>query len=571
MVAGSVLDRDRAENDFLYAVIAAISSSLELEHVLASIVGITREATECHAGFVYVLEGDQLVLRAASPQHRHLIGRLALHIDEGVCGWVARRNAPAFIGDNALADARMKYVPELQEERFQSMVAVPLPARAGGVLGVIVLHTVAPRDFEESVVTFLVHTASLVAGAIENAALYRETRARVDTLTKLERLGRALTGVTAREELYATVTAGARELLRAQSCHLYRPGAGGQLELAASDPAGAPPRTPSTGLLFDVLERDGNGRGTDAGLEVAPLVDGDDRLGLLCCLSPPRERFPGEAGEVLRAIGHQAAVALKKVELIERLTTESVVQDLFGALEAGAAAPALAQAARGRLDLDRPHVFLQADATAEAADRIQRRVRARFPGAHFSAGADRLGAIVLLREEADADRLARALSELADAERALIGYTGARRGFDRAARSLREAFDALRIARTLHPGGGAVCVDDAGAYRYLVHVPLDELPHDELCERLERLLDYDARRRTRLLDTLEAFLAHWRSPAACSRALFIHPNTLRQRLGRIEAIAGIDVDAADSLGLALAIKLVRLRAAAAQSPAQRSR
>ena len=68
----------------------------------------------------------------------------------------------------------MKYVPELEEERFQSMVAVPILARDGDVIGVVVLHTEAPREFDDDVLNFLVHTASLVAGAIENAQLYEE-------------------------------------------------------------------------------------------------------------------------------------------------------------------------------------------------------------------------------------------------------------------------------------------------------------------------------------------------------------------------------------------------------------
>ncbi len=38
-----------------------------------------------------------------------------------------------------------------------------------------------------SVLNFLVHTASLVAGAIENAQLYEETRRRVQALTHADR------------------------------------------------------------------------------------------------------------------------------------------------------------------------------------------------------------------------------------------------------------------------------------------------------------------------------------------------------------------------------------------------
>ena len=43
-----------------------------------------------------------------------------------------------------------------------------------------------------------------------------------------------------------------------------------------------------------------------------------------------------------------------------------------------------------------------------------------------------------------------------------------------------------------------------------------------------------------------------------ARALYIHPNTLRQRLGRIEELTGLELDDDDLLSLELAIKLARL-------------
>ena len=182
---GGALDRFRRENETLYAVIETVSSSLSLQRVLGGIVDIATDATGCHACFIYFVEGDRLMLRAASPRYSHLVGLLSLGADEGLTGWVARTKTPEFIRDDALRDPRMKYVPELEEERFQSMVAVPILSRAGGVIGVAVLHTEAPREFEDDVLKFLVHTASLTAGAIENAQLFEETRRRVEALTTL--------------------------------------------------------------------------------------------------------------------------------------------------------------------------------------------------------------------------------------------------------------------------------------------------------------------------------------------------------------------------------------------------
>ncbi len=67
------------------------------------------------------------------------------------------------------------------------------------------------------------------------------------------------------------------------------------------------------------------------------------------------------------------------------------------------------------------------------------------------------------------------------------------------------------------------------------------------------------RRRSSLLATLEEYLGQGRSPVATARALFIHPNTLRQRLARIEELTELDLGREDLLSLELATKLARLR------------
>jgi DNA-binding PucR family transcriptional regulator len=73
------------------------------------------------------------------------------------------------------------------------------------------------------------------------------------------------------------------------------------------------------------------------------------------------------------------------------------------------------------------------------------------------------------------------------------------------------------------------------------------------------LAAYDARRRTELLRTLERHLGDRGSVAPTARALYIHPNTLRQRLGRIEHLTGLALAREDLLSLELALRLHRLR------------
>jgi GAF domain-containing protein len=566
---GDALARVQRENETLYAVIKTVSSSLDLDRVLGGIVDIATDATHCHACFIYFVEEGRLVLRAASPQYSKLVGTLSWGIEEGLTGWVARTKTPEFIRDHALEDPRMKFVPELEEERFQSMVAVPVLARDGDVIGVIVLHTVAPREFDDGVLNFLVHTASLVAGAIENAKLYEGTRRRVEALTTLTQLSQALAAVTLREDLYDAVTRGARQLLGADACQIWRVDADAdELNLAGADPPDSGPRPGRAAQLLDLM-RGGRSGPVDDELVVASLAAGDEQLGILCCMAHGRA-FDEEDAELLRAVAHQTAVGLKKAELIERLTAENIVKDMFEALAAGSVEAAEAKAAEARCDLSRPHVFLHAvrvpgshegePSWPELASHFEGRLARLYPRAFFDSRHDCVRVIAPLPTAGAAavERLRQGCEELASKDGVVVGVSDVDRGAASARRRMREAADAARIGRSLVAEGGAVSYEGLGAYKYLVHLELDDAPHDRYRQCVELLIDYDRRRGAHLVETLERFLSDRGSVAASARALYIHPNTVRQRLERIERVTGLDLDEEDLLSLELALKLARL-------------
>jgi GAF domain-containing protein len=582
--------REVSESDTLYAIIGALGTSEDLDRVLDGIVGLVSDATDCHACFMYLRDGDRLRMRAASRVYAHLVGRIELGLDEGLTGWVARHNEPAFIRDNAFADPRMKYVPELEEERFQSMAAVPVPGRSGEVIGVVVVHTAAPREFDEGVLNFLVHTATLVAGPIENARLYEEARQRVDALTRLAALSEEIAAVTGHQDLYRVVTAGVRGLLGSESCELHRPDADGRrLEPAAAFPLDPEPLAEEEGAaLLDLLRRRGSrsggrragrlvraGRGGGTAVLAAPLVAGREELGVLLVLSHAGGGFADEDAELLQAVGNQVALALKKAELIERLTAENAVRDLFDALAVGTVDVAEARAQAAGFNLGRPYVIVHVDPAggparsewAAVAERVEGRLRGVDGAALTDAGRDHLRAMLPLPPGGGGDDLAaliEALSRVGTQEGVFLGVSPARQGTVDGRRSLAEAADAARIAAALLPGGGALGYDDVGAYRYLVHLPVQDAPRDRYSEAVEGLFDYDERRNTHLVETLEQYLHGRRRGAAAARTLYIHPNTLRQRLDRIEKLSGLQLAAEDLLSLELAVKLARLRRAAAE-------
>ena len=263
---------------------------------------------------------------------------------------------------------------------------------------------------------------------------------------------------------------------------------------------------------------------------------------------------------------------LKKAELIERLTAENIVKDMFEALAAGSVEAAEAKAAEARCDLTRPHVFLhtvRAPAGRRGLPRGPRwprssrracagstRARSSTPG---TTGVRAIAPLPTAARRA-VERLRQACEELAARRGSSSGsatWTAARRA---RRRRMREAADAARIGRSLVAGGGAVSYEALGAYKYLVHLELDDAPHDRYRQSVEELIEYDRRRGARLVETLERFLADRGSVAASARALYIHPNTVRQRLERIERVTGLDLGKEDLLSLELALKLARLHA-----------
>ena len=276
---------------------------------------------------------------------RALGGSVAFAVDEGLTGWVVSTRRAAFIRDNALDDPRFIHIRELEEEHFQSMVSVPVFSRAGDVIGVINLHTEAPREFARADLDFLEHTAALVAGAVENARPVRERPAPGDLADRAvpalardrpgrQRLRAALHG-------HRRVPQGARRRaggglpgrLRQPARSAGRqPRAGRLARLDTARPArrradrGLPALAPAdVRALADVVWADGA-----AGVPmVVPLVAGVERAGILAVLCPTASP---DALNLLSAIASHTAVALKHHELIGKLREENLVKDFVEGL-----------------------------------------------------------------------------------------------------------------------------------------------------------------------------------------------------------------------------------------------
>ena len=125
--------------------------------------------------------------------------------------------------------------------------------------------------------------------------------------------------------------------------------------------------------------------------------------------------------------------------------------------------------------------------------------------------------------------------------------------------SFGEARRALAIGRWSQGHGHLVMFSDLGVDRLLADVPESEI--EAYCASvLGPLESYDLTTGTALVRTLDTFLAT-RNGALAARQLFVHYNTLKNRLAKIEEVIGPFVDDPDRcLSLSLALRLRRLPA-----------
>jgi DNA-binding PucR family transcriptional regulator len=73
------------------------------------------------------------------------------------------------------------------------------------------------------------------------------------------------------------------------------------------------------------------------------------------------------------------------------------------------------------------------------------------------------------------------------------------------------------------------------------------------------VLDYDAKRRTDLVGTLQAYFRSGGSPARAAEALGVHVNTVTQRLERVGRLLGKDWSSPErALEVQLALRLHHL-------------
>src|SRR5205814_4616736 len=146
------------------------------------------------------------------------VGKIELGLGEGITGWVGLTLKPVILKDEAMEDPRFYYFPELEEEKFQSIMTVPIVGKGRNLIGVITMHTVAPYEFTAHHQAFVSNTATLVASAIENAQLFESTQRKLSILTSLAVLSQTISSGLYLDDMLRSLATLTVQIMEADLC-----------------------------------------------------------------------------------------------------------------------------------------------------------------------------------------------------------------------------------------------------------------------------------------------------------------------------------------------------------------
>ena len=163
--------RARTFSQRLARVGALLATSLDPAIVLDEVARRAPGLLGADAAVIRVLEGDQLVVRAAAgPGTERLVGVAAVS-SAAVSGAVAQSRAPLAIQDVG-DQPRLARGDLLLEGGTAACLAVPVAAHGGGLYGVLAVYSRAPRPWRDDEIQALAALAAAASASVANAELY---------------------------------------------------------------------------------------------------------------------------------------------------------------------------------------------------------------------------------------------------------------------------------------------------------------------------------------------------------------------------------------------------------------
>ncbi|WP_273846642.1 PucR family transcriptional regulator [Rubrobacter calidifluminis] len=290
-------------------------------------------------------------------------------------------------------------------------------------------------------------------------------------------------------------------------------------------------------------EKTGNGMPEDG--TRFPVVHGEHLVARLLVGIPPRELGPRQRAAIDQAIPLLEFVLAHEQEL--RQAERRLAAELVEGVLTGRTRFAAGRLRAYGLDPEGTLVGLvvRSGTPEDDAGRVQRVLTALGGEAVVAVWQGDVTAIFQpAGGRPDLERLGDAAVQALGSGRA-VGVGSPAGGVDELRRSLIQARQAAELARR-EPGKGYVVHDRVESQALLLALQDQDVLAAFRNALLGPIVEYDARRNTRLLETLEAFILSGGRWEETARNLHIHVNTLRHRLSRCEELTGRDLSTMES-------------------------
>ncbi|MBN1485153.1 MAG: GAF domain-containing protein [Chloroflexia bacterium] len=182
----------------------AITSTLELQQVLETLVGVVSRQMDVSTVALWLMEGQSLLPKAFSglPQE---FKQLRRRLGEGLSGQVASSGKTLSLADvMTLPDDEHRPSSFDQELGLHAYLGVPVTYQQR-VLGVLSVMSQEAREFDREEVALLTGLAEQAGIAVENARLFAERERRIAELSALNEVSRAISSTMRLDDLLMTI------------------------------------------------------------------------------------------------------------------------------------------------------------------------------------------------------------------------------------------------------------------------------------------------------------------------------------------------------------------------------
>lgn len=158
----------------VFEVGKSITSTLELDRVLAEVASSVREVMKADAVMIMNLnEANQVLTVIRSEGFNRLPGGYTIRVGAGIAGIAAKVGRPMILHDDDIQSSPYKFPEHVRDEGLKTVLSVPMKVR-DRIIGLINIYKKMIFHYSPTEINLLSTLANSAAIAIENARLYNE-------------------------------------------------------------------------------------------------------------------------------------------------------------------------------------------------------------------------------------------------------------------------------------------------------------------------------------------------------------------------------------------------------------